>query len=53
VVALAVPDLEAAVGKLRSHAVDQPWGVETNAAGRWVMFHDPAGNLLEFVEFKQ
>jgi hypothetical protein len=28
-----------------------PWGVEKNAQGRWVQFHDPAGNLIEFVQF--
>jgi len=32
--------------------VDPPWGVEINTAGRWVMFHDRAGNLVEKVEFK-
>ena len=53
VVAFSVPDLEAAVVRLRSHGVDLPWGVETNATGRWGMFHDPAGNLIELVEFKQ
>ena len=36
---------------LRLYGVDLPWGVETNAASRWVMFHDPAGNLVELVEF--
>jgi catechol 2,3-dioxygenase-like lactoylglutathione lyase family enzyme len=51
VIALAVPDLVASVGRLRSHGVAMPWGVETNASGRWVMFHDPAGNLIELVEF--
>ena len=53
VVAFSVPDLEAAVVRLFSHGVDLPWGVVTNATGRWVMFHDPAGNLIELVEFKQ
>jgi predicted enzyme related to lactoylglutathione lyase len=50
VVALSVPNLDAAVEKLQSHGVDLAWGVETNATGRWVMFHDPAGNLIELVE---
>ncbi len=53
VVAFSTPELEPAIEKLRLHGVDLPWGVETNAAGRWVMFHDPAGNLVELVEFKQ
>ncbi|MGB8212558.1 MAG: VOC family protein [Anaerolineales bacterium] len=51
-VAFAVPDLDSAMGKLRSHGVELPWGVETNASGRWVMFHDPAGNLIGLVTFK-
>jgi catechol 2,3-dioxygenase-like lactoylglutathione lyase family enzyme len=50
VVALAVPDLDAAVEKLRTFEVNLPWGIETNATERWVMFYDPAGNLLELVE---
>jgi catechol 2,3-dioxygenase-like lactoylglutathione lyase family enzyme len=50
VVALSFPNLDAAVEKLQSHGVDLPWGVETNATGRWVMFHDPVGNLIELVE---
>jgi predicted enzyme related to lactoylglutathione lyase len=49
-VALAVPDLDAAVEKLRSLGVDLPWGMETSTTERWVMFYDPAGNLLELVE---
>ena len=52
-VAFSVPDLDAAVERLRSRHVDLPWGVESNASGRWVMFRDPAGNLIELVEFKQ
>ncbi len=51
VVAFSVADLESAVEKLRLHGVDLPWGVETNDSGRWVMFHDPAGNLVELVQY--
>ena len=50
-VAFSTPDLDEAVEKLRTHGVNLPWGVETNTSGRWVMFHDPAGNLIELVEF--
>jgi catechol 2,3-dioxygenase-like lactoylglutathione lyase family enzyme len=50
VVAFSVPDLEAAVKKLQFHGVNLPWGLETNTSERWVMFHDPAGNLIELVE---
>jgi catechol 2,3-dioxygenase-like lactoylglutathione lyase family enzyme len=51
VLAFSVPALDPAIEILRSHGVDLPWGVESNPAGRWVMFHDPAGNLIELVEW--
>ncbi|HEX7620372.1 MAG TPA: hypothetical protein VF359_04150 [Anaerolineales bacterium] len=50
-VAFSIPELEPAIEKLHVHGVDLPWGMETNAADRWVMFRDPAGNLVELVEF--
>ena len=50
-VAFSVPDLGTAMETLRANGVDLPWGVETNATTRWVMFRDPAGNLLELFEF--
>ena len=40
-----------AVVSLRRHGVDLPRGLESNPAGRWVIFHDPAGNLIELVEW--
>ena len=52
VVAFTVPNLDAAVEKLRAHRVDLPWGAESNSSSRWVMFRDPAGNLIELVESK-
>lgn len=51
VVTFSIQDLDSAIEKLRFHGVDMPWGVESNASGRWVMFHDPAGNLVELVEW--
>jgi len=51
VVAFSVSDLETATENLRLHEVALPWGVEKNDSGRWVIFHDPAGNLVELVEF--
>jgi catechol 2,3-dioxygenase-like lactoylglutathione lyase family enzyme len=51
VVAFSVSDLETAIENLRLHEVALPWGGETNDSGRWVMFHDPAGNLVELVKF--
>ena len=53
VVAFSIPDLDAAMEKLRIHGVNLPWGVESNASSRWVMFRDPAGNLIELVEFRR
>jgi catechol 2,3-dioxygenase-like lactoylglutathione lyase family enzyme len=50
--AFAVDDLEPAIERLRAHHVELPWGVEENADARWVMFHDPAGNLMELVQSK-
>lgn len=48
--AFAVDDLEAAAANLTAHQVELPWGIESDGPGRWVMFHDPAGNLLELVQ---
>lgn len=50
-IAFAVKDLDAAVVRLRAHDVELPWGIEKDAHSRWVMFHDPAGNLVELVQF--
>jgi predicted enzyme related to lactoylglutathione lyase len=49
-VVVPIPDLDTAIEALRVHGVDMPWGVESNPAGRWVLFHDPAGNLIELVQ---
>jgi catechol 2,3-dioxygenase-like lactoylglutathione lyase family enzyme len=51
-VAFAVDDLKAAVARLQAHHIEMPWGVEEDADSRWVMFHDPAGNLIELAQFK-
>lgn len=50
-IALAVDNLQEAVEMLNAHEVALPWGVEEDANTHWVMFHDPAGNLIELVEF--
>jgi catechol 2,3-dioxygenase-like lactoylglutathione lyase family enzyme len=50
-VAFAVDDLQASIERLSAHQVALPWGVEKDASSRWVMFHDPAGNLIELVQF--
>ena len=43
-IALAVDDLDAAIGRLRDHDVALPWDVEVTAHSRWIMFQDPAEN---------
>jgi catechol 2,3-dioxygenase-like lactoylglutathione lyase family enzyme len=50
VVAFSVDDLDVAIGRLQAHGVELPWGIEEYDGTRWVMFHDPAGNLIELVE---
>lgn len=45
--AFRVGDLDQAVAHLQAHGVDLPWGIEGQGDERWVMFSDPAGNLLE------
>lgn len=50
VIALAVGDFQAALDRLSAADVSMPWGVEEDAVSRWVMFHDPAGNLIEIVD---
>ncbi len=51
--ALSVENLDEMVERLEGHHVELPWGIESDANGRWVMFHDPAGNLIELVEFNK
>ena len=49
--ALSVDDLDVMVSRLEKQHVEMPWGIENNAASRWIMFQDPAGNLIELVQF--
>jgi catechol 2,3-dioxygenase-like lactoylglutathione lyase family enzyme len=51
VLAFAVDDLETTINNLKSHDVALPWGVEERSGDRWVKFYDPAGNLIEIVQF--
>ncbi|UCC76044.1 MAG: VOC family protein [Anaerolineales bacterium] len=52
-IAFEVSDLDTAAERLREHGVEMPWGIEEDASSRWVMFHDPAGNLIELVQFNR
>ena len=51
--ALVVDELDSAVDRLRAHHIELPWGVEEGTESRWVKFRDPAGNLIELVQFKR
>jgi len=51
-VAFAVDDLEPALERLQEHGVRLPFGVGHDVHSRWVMFYDPAGNLIELVQEK-
>ena len=53
IVAFAVDDLDVAVEHLHLHHVDLPWGIEEDTDSRWVMFPDPAGNLIELAQFQR
>ncbi|MBW8009678.1 MAG: VOC family protein [Chloroflexi bacterium] len=48
--ALAVNDLDKLVGQLSTHEIPLPWGIEGQSPRKYVMFHDPAGNLIELVQ---
>ena len=52
-IAFAVEDLAKAIAHLEVHGVELPWGVETSENARWVKFYDPAGNLIELVQFDE
>jgi len=51
ILAFAVRDLEEAVQHLHCHDIELVQGVERGASERWVRLHDPAGNLIELVQF--
>jgi catechol 2,3-dioxygenase-like lactoylglutathione lyase family enzyme len=49
--AFETDDIEAAKQHLEAQDVDLPWGLEADHYSKWVMFSDPAGNLIEIAEF--
>lgn len=53
VIAFAVKDVDEAIKRLRDHGVALPWGIEGDETSPWVMFKDPAGNLIELVQFPE
>ena len=51
-IAFAVDDLDAAMARLEAHGVTFPDAVHEGENERWVIFSDPAGNLVEFVQLR-
>lgn len=51
ILAIAVDDLDKMVDRLRETKVELPWEIKGGPGSRYVMFHDPGGNLVELVEF--
>ena len=51
VVAFEVDDLEKAYKQLQDHGVETLAAIEEDSWSRWVMLHDPAGNLIELAVF--
>jgi catechol 2,3-dioxygenase-like lactoylglutathione lyase family enzyme len=51
VLAFAVNNLDESIAQLRNHDVELPWDVVDGKGTRWIMFRDPAGNLIELVEY--
>lgn len=51
--AISVDNLDAKVARLEKHGTVMPSGIETNETSRWIMFYDPAGNLIELVQFNK
>jgi catechol-2,3-dioxygenase len=49
--AFAIKDLDQAVDHLQAHGVELHSGIKTASRARWILFHDPAGNLIEFAQF--
>jgi catechol 2,3-dioxygenase-like lactoylglutathione lyase family enzyme len=49
-IAFIVDDLDAFVAHLESHGVALPWGIRDGHGMRWVVFRDPAGNLIELAQ---
>lgn len=49
--AISVDSLDGMVDRLRENEVELPWEIMAGPGSRYVMFHDPGGNLVELVEF--
>ena len=50
-IAFAVEDLDKAIAHLQTCGVGLEGDAKTSQDTRWVVFRDPAGNLIEFAQF--
>ena len=50
--AIEVDDLDAMVLKMRKMGIELPYDIEEQHEARYMMFPDPAGNLIELVQIK-
>lgn len=50
-IAFSVEHLDEALAQLQEHGVALATEAEEDFGTRWVMFRDPGGNLIEFVQF--
>lgn len=50
-IALSVANLTAVLARLEAAQIELPWGVEKSQQAHRVLLHDPAGNLIELVQF--
>ena len=50
-VAFAIENLDRAVHYLEAHGVELLSGIQTGPDARWIVFKDPAGNLVELAQF--
>ena len=51
VVAFDVPDLDRAIERLQKHGVELSDSIVETENCRWIKLHDPAGNLIELVQY--
>ncbi len=51
VLTFTVEDIELALKHLEDNGVESLRGIESRQDTRWVLFYDPAGNLVELAQF--
>ena len=51
VLALSVEDMDLVIERLEQNNISLVSGIEEHEDSRWIKFFDPAGNLIEVIEF--